>query len=198
ALSFFPTKNLGGFGDGGAVLTNDGALATRLRQLRSHGASAKNHHVVVGGNFRLDELQAALLRVKLPRLSAWTEARRRMATSYDEALAETPLALPPADPGAVWNQYVVRVPESLRTMLGEHLRTAGIACEVYYPTPLSLQPALPADGSRSGALPVAERACREGLALPIRPSLKSAQHERVIESVRRFYAAGAPIGLRRS
>jgi dTDP-4-amino-4,6-dideoxygalactose transaminase len=188
ALSFFPTKNLGGFGDGGAVLTNDGALAARLRQLRIHGAAAKNRHVAVGGNFRLDELQAALLRVKLRHLSGWTTARRRVAADYRDALADTPLLLPPADAGAVWNQFVVRVPDDRRASLLAHLRADGIATEIYYPTPLPAQPCFQADGHRPGDFPLAEQACREALSLPIRPSLTAGQRDRVLASVRRFYA----------
>ena len=188
ALSFFPTKNLGGFGDGGAVLTRDDGLAARIRQLRIHGAAAKNHHVAVGGSFRLDELQAALLRVKLPHLSAWTTARRRIAADYRQALAETPLSLPPADPGAVWNQYVVRVPDDRRASLVAHLRADGIATESYYPTPLPSQPCFQTFGHRPGDFPIAAQACREVLSLPIRPSLAVGERDRVVASVRRFYA----------
>jgi dTDP-4-amino-4,6-dideoxygalactose transaminase len=194
ALSFFPTKNLGGCGDGGAILTNDEALAFRLRQLRVHGAAAKNHYVVVGGNFRLDELQAALLRVKLRHLPDWTTARRRLAVDYQQGLAETPLTLPPADRGAVWNQYVVRVPDDRRADLITHLRADGIATEIYYPAALSLQACFQTSGHRPGDFPCAERACSEVLALPIRPSLPAAQRGQIVESVRRFYAT--PTGRR--
>jgi dTDP-4-amino-4,6-dideoxygalactose transaminase len=183
ALSFFPTKNLGGLGDGGAVLTDDASFAATMRRLRVHGADRKNHHVDVGGNFRLDALQAALLRVKLPRLSAWTAARRRAAARYRAGLRDTGLGLPPDDPGCVWNQFVVRVPEGRDRMLAE-LSRAGVASEVYYPTPLHLQPALRALGHAPGQLPIAERACAEVLALPIHPSLADASIERVITAVR--------------
>jgi dTDP-4-amino-4,6-dideoxygalactose transaminase len=191
ALSFFPSKNLGGFGDGGAILTSDDALASRLRHLRVHGAATKNHHVVVGGNFRLDELQAALLRIKLRHLSDWTEARRRVAAGYQHGLASTSLGLPPPDAGAVWNQYVVRVPDGRRAALAEHLRGQGIATEVYYPKPLHLQPCLAWLAHRPGDFPVAEHASQKSLALPIRPSLDRAHQERIVEAVRRFLTAGA-------
>ena len=108
ALSFFPSKNLGGFGDGGAVATNDAALAAQVRSLRNHGAAQKLQHEHIGGNFRLDELQAALLRAKLPHLSRWTAERRRLAALYDERLAGLPIGLPPPDAGCVWNQFVIR------------------------------------------------------------------------------------------
>jgi len=182
ALSFFPTKNLGGLGDGGAVLTGDAAFAARMRRLRVHGADRKNHHLELGGNFRLDALQAALLRVKLPHLNAWTEARRRGAARYRAGLSDTGLGLPPDDPGCVWNQFVVRVPRG-RDQLMAQLARAGVASDVYYPTPLHLQPALRALGHAPGGLPIAERACAEVLALPLYPSLQSAAIDRVIDVV---------------
>jgi len=183
ALSFFPTKNLGGLGDGGAVLTEDAAFAATMRRLRVHGADRKNHHPDVGGNFRLDALQAALLRVKLPRLPAWTAARRRAAARYHTGLRGLGLGLPPEDPGCVWNQFVVRVPEGRdRTLAG--LARAGVASEIYYPTPLHLQPALRALGHGPGELPVAERACAEVLALPLHPSLDDRSIDRVIAALR--------------
>ena len=191
ALSFFPSKNLGGFGDGGMVLSRDPATAARIRRLRAHGADGKNHHVAIGGNFRLDELQAALLRVKLPHVGRWTAARRRVAAAYRAALADTPLALPPEDAGAVWNQLVVGVPDGRRDALGAYLASAGIATAVYYPEPLHLQPALRALGHRQGEFPVAERACRETLALPMHAGLAPAQVARVAEAVRRFFRSGA-------
>ena len=183
ALSFFPTKNLGGLGDGGAVLTDDAAFASTIRRLRVHGADRKNHHVDVGGNFRLDALQAALLRVKLPRLAAWTDARRRAAARYRAGLRDTGLGLPPEDSGCVWSQFVVRVPDG-RDRLVAALSGAGIATEVYYPTPLHLQPALGGLGHHRGDLPIAERACDEALALPLYPSLSDASIDRVVETVR--------------
>ena len=184
ALSFFPTKNLGGLGDGGAVLTDDDGFAATVRRLRVHGAARKNHHVAVGGNFRLDALQAALLRVKLPRLSAATAARRRAAARYRAGLTGTALQLPPEDPGCVWNQFVVRVPAAQRLRLIADLTSAGVATEIYYPTPLHLQPALQHLGYRGGDLPIVERACAEVLALPLYPSLGDAAIDRVVAAVR--------------
>lgn len=183
ALSFFPTKNLGGLGDGGAVLTDDGAFAGAIRRLRVHGADRKNHHVDVGGNFRLDALQAALLRVKLPRLPAWTDARRRAAARYRAGLRDTTLGLPSDEPGCVWNQFVVRVPQG-RDQLIAALARAGIATEIYYPTALHRQPALAGLGYAPGELPVAERACQEVLALPLYPSLNDAAIDRVVKAIR--------------
>jgi dTDP-4-amino-4,6-dideoxygalactose transaminase len=133
-LSFFPSKNLGGFGDGGAVLTDDSELAARLRRLRNHGAVEKMRHDVLGGNFRLDELQAALLRVKLPHLARWTEERRRLAASYRQRLEMLPIVLPPADDGCVWNQFVIRVPGDRRDELARHLNGRGIETAIYYLT----------------------------------------------------------------
>jgi len=189
ALSFFPTKNLGALGDGGAVLTEDAAFAAAIRRLRIHGAERKNHHVDVGGNFRLDALQAALLRVKLPHLPAWTAARRGAAARYRAGLRDTNLVLPPEDPGCVWNQFVVRVSGERRDRLAADLARAGITTEVYYPTPLHLQPALRALGHAPGDLPAAERACAEVLALPLHPSLTDTAIDRVVDCVRQSLAA---------
>jgi dTDP-4-amino-4,6-dideoxygalactose transaminase len=188
ALSFFPTKNLGGFGDGGAVLTNDAAFADRIRRLRVHGADRKNHHVVVGGNFRLDELQAALLRVKLPHLPRWSEARRAIALAYREGLADVPLALPPEDRGAAWNQFVVRVSPGHRDALANRLGKEGVATEVYYPLPLPHQPALAHLGSQAGAFPACERAAAEVLALPIFPSLSRPDVDRITAIVSGYFS----------
>jgi dTDP-4-amino-4,6-dideoxygalactose transaminase len=188
ALSFFPAKNLGGFGDGGMVLTGDAALADRIHALRSHGAAARGRHETVGGNFRLDELQAALLRVKLPHLPRWTAERRRVAALYRAGLAGAPLALPPADDGCVWNQFVVRAPAERRAALAEHLARRGIVTAIYYPLPLHLQPALAHLGHRPGDFPVAERAAREVLALPIYPDLGDADVARIVDAVRSFFA----------
>lgn len=191
ALSFFPSKNLGGFGDAGMVLTQRGDVAQRARALRSHGAQAPHLHAEVGGNYRMDEIQAALLRVKLPRLAAWTARRREIAAHYAAALAELPMALPPPDPGSAWNQFVVRVPDGRRDALAAHLGRAGVATAIYYPTPLHLQPALAALGGRPGQLPVAERAATEVLALPIHAQLTAAEVGRVCDGVRAFFSDGA-------
>jgi dTDP-4-amino-4,6-dideoxygalactose transaminase len=191
ALSFFPAKNLGGFGDGGMVLTNDGDFAAQIRLLRNHGASNRSHHNLVGGNFRLDELQAALLSVKLPRLRAWTRERRRVAATYRALLVDLPIGLPPEDDGAVWNQFVVRVPAAHRTALADHLAGRGVATSVYYPVPLHLQPALRSLGYQAGTLPHAERAARETLALPIYPELSDVGVAQVSEAIADFFSREA-------
>lgn len=190
ALSFFPSKNLGALGDAGMVLTNDAALATAVRRLRTHGASRRFYHQALGGNFRLDELQAAVLRVKLPLLSGWNAARNRLAAVYRQHLAGLPLLLPPDAPGAVWNQFVVRVPGSdgrARDALGKALAGAGIETAVYYPTPLHLQPCFASLGYRPGQFPVAERACQEVLALPLYPELRPEQVARIATRIAAFF-----------
>ena len=187
ALSFFPSKNLGAMGDAGMVLTDDAGLAERVRALRIHGASSPHVHQTIGGNFRLDELQAALLRVKLPSLSAWTRRRREVAAIYRQAWAETPLGLPPAASGCVWSQFVVRVLDQRRDALAARLASRGIETAVYYPMPLHLQPALAVLGVRRGQLPRAEAACAEGLALPVHAELTPDEIGRVCEEVRAFF-----------
>jgi dTDP-4-amino-4,6-dideoxygalactose transaminase len=189
-LSFFPSKNLGALGDAGLVLTSDDALAVRLRSLRAHGSAPgrKYHHERVGGNFRLDALQAAALRVKLPHLARWSAARRAHALRYRELLAGTPVALPPADRAdeqVVWNQFVIRAPR--RDALREHLRGRGVMTEVYYPVPLHLQPCFAALGHGPGSFPAAEQAAAEAVALPVFPELTAAQQEYVAAAVRDFY-----------
>lgn len=186
-LSFFPAKNLGGFGDGGMVLTADAALAARVRRLRNHGADRKHHHLETSGNFRLDELQAALLRVKLPHLAGWTKARCLVAAAYRQRLAGLPLALPPDDQGCVWHQFVIRVPASRRDQLAQHLAEREIETAVHYPTPLHLQPALAWLGHRPGDFPNAERAAQDSLALPIFPELTNGQLARVTDAVADFF-----------
>ncbi|HEY0195809.1 MAG TPA: DegT/DnrJ/EryC1/StrS family aminotransferase [Kofleriaceae bacterium] len=192
AVSFFPTKNLGAIGDAGAVLTDDAALADRLSLLRGHGARPKYHHLAVGGNFRLDPLQAAILRAKLPHLARWTAARRGHAERYRAlfAAARIPaeLRLPAPDPAHVYHQFVIRAPR--RDALRAHLAAAGVGTEVYYPEPLHLQPCFAALGYRPGSLPCAERACAEVLALPIHPQLPADAQAFVVEQIARFYAQG--------
>lgn len=187
SFSFFPTKNLGGVGDGGLVTTNDEELATRLVRYRNHGMFPRYYHSEVGGNFRLDALQAAALRVKLRYLQEWNSARRRHAAYYDEHLL-SPVVAPAAVWGSdhhVYHQYVIRVPER-RDALREHLQAQGIGCEVYYPLPLHQQPCFEPLGYREGDFPAAERAAREVLALPIYPELTEAQLQRVCDAINGF------------
>ncbi|HUP38689.1 MAG TPA: DegT/DnrJ/EryC1/StrS family aminotransferase [Vicinamibacterales bacterium] len=190
-FSFFPTKNLGAFGDAGLVTTTDATLARRLRAIRQHGGEVKYHHDVVGANFRLDALQAAILRVKLPHLDSWTAARRRNAERYEtlfrQAALEDIVTLPARSPDSthIYNQFVIRVPE--RDRLRAHLQSTGIGTEVYYPIPLHLQPCFRELGYRTGSFPVAETAANEALALPIYGELTEAQQALVVESIRNFF-----------
>ncbi|HEY4117525.1 MAG TPA: aminotransferase class I/II-fold pyridoxal phosphate-dependent enzyme [Byssovorax sp.] len=186
-FSFFPTKNLGALGDAGLVTTDRPELAARAVALRSHGAAQRHVHTELGGNFRLDALQAALLGVKLCGLDARTAARRDNAARYAAAFARAQippelLSTPDArEPGHVWNQYVVRTPR--RDALRAHLAERGVAAEVYYPTPLHLQPAFAALGHRRGDFPEAERAAAESLALPVFPTLGAARQARVVDVI---------------
>lgn len=186
-FSFFPTKNLGALGDAGLVVTRDPALADRVRLLRSQGARPKYHHEILGGNHRIDALQAALLRVKLPHLPGWNARRRANAAAYDERLAGR-LPTPPSAPGHVYHQYVVRVPERERVRTA--LAAQGIQTEVYYPEPLHLQPCFSKLGYSPGAMPEAERACLEALALPIHPGVDRATVERVAGALVRAVNGG--------
>ncbi|MET0287153.1 MAG: aminotransferase class I/II-fold pyridoxal phosphate-dependent enzyme [Polyangiales bacterium] len=186
-FSFFPSKNLGGFGDGGLVVTKDAQLAERARVLRAHGAQPKYHHALIGGNFRLDALQAALLRVKLPELARYTDLRRAHAHFYDQrfaALAPALLAPRCMEVGHVYNQYVVR--SSQRDALKQALADANIGTEIYYPTCLHEQPCFAALGHREGDFPEAERAARESLALPVFPELREEQRNAVARAVLAF------------
>ncbi len=184
-LSFYPTKNLGGAGDGGMVTANDPELAERARLLRQHGCSSNNyHHEIVGGNFRLDAIQAAVLRVKLKYLDRWTEARRRNAARYRELLGGgAGVQLPIESPGSrhIYNQFVIRCRN--RDALRSHLQKCGIGTEVYYPLPLHLQPCFKGLGYRAGDLPISEAAAHESLALPIYPELTLEMQQAVAEAV---------------
>jgi dTDP-4-amino-4,6-dideoxygalactose transaminase len=189
-LSFFPSKNLGAFGDGGAVLCDDAQVADKVVLLRTHGSRPKYVHHVVGGNFRLDALQAAILRVKLPQLAGWTAARRANADRYRRLFAGSPgippeLRLPADVPGHIYNQFVIRAPR--RDGLREHLGKQGIGTEVYYPLALHLQPCFAGMGFRAGAFPHAEAATREALALPIFAELTEEQQSFVVTQIAAYY-----------
>ncbi|HEX8904998.1 MAG TPA: DegT/DnrJ/EryC1/StrS family aminotransferase [Longimicrobiaceae bacterium] len=189
-FSFFPTKNLGAFGDAGMVVTNDDDVAERLRKLRVHGGRQMYHHEEVGYNSRLDALQAAVLSAKLPHLEGWSAARRRHAAFYDEALTGIDgLVTPVVRDGneSIVNQYTVRVPGGRRDALREHLTARGVGCSVYYPVPLHLQECFAYLGYREGEFPESERACREVLSLPVYPELTQDQLGYVAETVRAFF-----------
>jgi dTDP-4-amino-4,6-dideoxygalactose transaminase len=191
-FSFFPSKNLGGLGDGGLVTTNDASLAHEVRLLRNHGAEPKYVHTRIGGNFRLDALQAAVLRVKAPYLAAWSDARRRNADRYRALMSRQGLVgtieLPIEPPGYthVYNQFVIRGPR--RDALRTHLTARRIGTEVYYPIPLHRQACFSTLGRASDTFTVAERAADRVLALPIYGELTLAQQERVVTSLADFYA----------
>jgi len=170
-FSFFPSKNLGGIGDGGMIVTNDEELHHRQFIMRNHGSEPKYYHKYVGGNFRLDPIQAVALLVKLTHLDEWSEARRQNAAYYNEAFKGTAIRTPYVDPNCVtiYNQYVIRIPH--RDELFEHLKKNNIGCEIYYPVPMHLQECFGYLGYEEGDLPESEKAAKEVLALPIYPEL---------------------------
>jgi len=190
-FSFFPSKNLGAFGDGGIVTTNDHQLAERIRVLRNQGMQPKYHHAVVGGNFRLDALQAAILRVKLTRLDGWIEARRANAAFYTRSFEETGLAgekiIPPRVrfERHVFNQYVIRVRD--RDALRDHLIANRVGTEIYYPKPVHLQECLKDFGCVEGEFPASEEASGCVLALPVYPELSLEQKRYVVSAIGQFY-----------
>jgi dTDP-4-amino-4,6-dideoxygalactose transaminase len=193
-FSFYPGKNLGAYGDAGALVSNDAAFVAKFRQIANHGGGANKYdNLVVGTNSRLDTLQAAVLRAKLPHLDVWNAERAERARAYTEALSEVPgLVLPRERPGArsVWHLYTVRSPE--RDRLQAHLKDKGIATAVHYPRPIHLQPAMAAAGGRPGDLPVSEQLCREVLCLPLYPELPLPTLARVADEVRSFSAVRQP------
>jgi dTDP-4-amino-4,6-dideoxygalactose transaminase len=189
-FSFFPSKNLGAFGDAGLLTTRDREVAERARMLRNHGMQPKYHHHLVGGNFRMDALQAAVLRVKAPHLEAWTEARRLNAGRYRRLFADAGLegriVLPYEAPGCrhIFNQYVIRTAE--RDQLKQHLESRGIGSEIYYPVPFHMQPCFAGLGYHAGEFPHAERAAAESLAIPIYGELTLGQQRSVVDAIAEF------------
>jgi dTDP-4-amino-4,6-dideoxygalactose transaminase len=193
-FSFFPSKNLGGYGDGGMIVTQDDAIAERLRRLRVHGGAKQYYHDEVGYNSRLDALQAAVLSAKLPHLQGWSAKRRENAAYYDAAFADltrtgaiaTPFVAPENE--SIFNQYTVRVAGGRRDALQAFLKERGIGTSIYYPLPLHLQPCFAYLGYRAGQLPESERAAKEVLSLPIFPELTRAQLDEVVAAVLGFFA----------
>lgn len=187
ALSFFPSKNLGAYGDGGMVVTNDKVLAEKVDILRRQGSRKKYHAEVLGFNSRLDTLQAAILRVKLKYLDSWNEARRQRAKRYNELLSGLPITTPYEAPDVyhVYHQYTIRTEK--RDALAAYLKEQGISTMVYYPVPLHLQKVFASLGYREGSLPESEAASRQVLSLPMYPELTGAQQQEVVRAIREFY-----------
>lgn len=185
-FSFFPSKNLGAFGDGGMIVTNNAELGERCRLIRTHGSKPKYYHKMVGANFRLDAIQAAILRVKLKHLNDWSAARRRNADRYNQLLEGAPVVRPVIRPynETIYNQYVIR--SKKRDALRKHLEERQIGSEIYYPLPLHVQECFANLGGHEGQLPVAEAAAREVVALPIYPELTAEQQQFVAQSIREF------------
>lgn len=196
-FSFYPTKNLGGMGDGGMITTNDADLASRVRVLCDHGQEPRYHHSLIGLNSRLDTMQAAALGVKLKRLGEYSEARRRHGARYAEAFAAGPTAevvtAPVEAPGcpSVWNQYTIRVTDGRRDELHRYLGERKIGAAIYYPISLHLQDCFADLGYRPGDLPHTERACEEVLSLPVFPEMFPEEQQRVIDTVAEYAAAVA-------
>jgi dTDP-4-amino-4,6-dideoxygalactose transaminase len=193
-VSFFPSKNLGAFGDGGMIVTNDAKRAERLAVLRAHGSKPKYYHKIVGGNFRLDAIQAAVVSAKLPHLDSWTAARQSNARQYDALFAaaglsggdDAPVTLPlTATDRHIFNQYVIRV--SRRDELKAALQSKGIGTEIYYPVPMHMQECFAYLGDQAGAFPESERAANQTLAIPVHPELSEAQAQYVVNCVRDFF-----------
>jgi dTDP-4-amino-4,6-dideoxygalactose transaminase len=191
-FSYYPTKNLGGFGDGGMITTNDEQLADRLRILRDHGQQPRYRHSLVGVNSRLDTLQAAVLNVKIKHLGQWAEGRQRNAARYQEEFTrlglDRELGLPQVATGCdcVWNQFTIRVPDGRRDELQQHLAERKIGSAIYYPVPLHLQECFAELGYSAGSLPATEQAAAEVLSLPIYAELTSTGHDRTIQAIAEF------------
>jgi dTDP-4-amino-4,6-dideoxygalactose transaminase len=186
-FSFYPGKNLGAYGEGGALVTNNPAFAARARALREHGSTKRYYHDEIGFNYRMEGIQGAVLGIKLRYLDTWTRERRRVALRYSELLADTPLQLPREAEYArsAWHLYVVRHPR--RDELKKHLEANQVGCALHYPLPLHLQECYAFLGHKPGAFPVAEKAARECLSLPIYPELTDAQIHRVVEVIKGFF-----------
>jgi dTDP-4-amino-4,6-dideoxygalactose transaminase len=186
-FSFFPSKNLGCTGDGGMIVTNDEHLHHRLKIMRNHGANPKYYHKYIGGNFRLDPIQAVVLLVKLKHLDSWSQARRRNAAYYDEKFTDTVVKTPyiSRDCVSIYNQYVIRIPK--RDELVEHLKEKDIGCAIYYPVPMHLQECFGYLGYKTGDFPEAEKAAKEVLAIPIYPELTDKMKAYVCETILSFY-----------
>jgi dTDP-4-amino-4,6-dideoxygalactose transaminase len=186
-ISFFPSKNLGAFGDAGLLTCHDKSVYERLRMIAAHGSKVRYHHEILGVNSRLDTLHAAILSVKLKHLDRWNTARQRFAQRYDELLAGTPVVTPRAAAYAnhVFHQYTIRVPR--RDALAEHLKTRGIPHAIYYPIPLHLQRAFAVAGGRVGDFPVTEKACAEVLSLPMHTELDEEQQRHIAAAIKEFY-----------
>ena len=187
-FSFFPSKNLGGYGDGGMIVTQDDEIALRLRKLRVHGGLRTYHHEMVGYNSRLDALQAVVLSAKLPHLQGWSAARRDHARYYNDAFADLGGVRTPAIDKrneSIYNQYTIRVEK--RDKLHDHLKSKGIGSAIYYPVPLHLQPCFDYLGYKKGAFPESEKAAEEVISLPVYPELTRAQQDEVVDAVRDFY-----------
>jgi dTDP-4-amino-4,6-dideoxygalactose transaminase len=185
-FSFFPSKNLGGIGDGGMIVTNNEDFYKHLMIMRNHGSKPKYYHSYVGGNFRLDPIQAAALLVKLPHLDSWSQARRENAAHYNKKFAGTAVKTPYISPDCVsiYNQYCIRVPN--RDALLKHLKENDVGCEIYYPVPMHLQKCFDYLGYKEGDMPEAEKAAKEILAIPIYPELTLRMQDYVIETILNF------------
>ena len=187
-FSFYPTKNLGGVGDGGMIVTNNEELAEHLKIMRNHGMKPVYHYLHIGGNFRLDAVQAAALLVKVPHLAGWSAKRRQNAAHYEAKLASSPVQTPyiSDDCVSIFHQYVIRAPK--RDELFEHLKSKSIGSAIFYPIPLHLNECFEYLGTKKGDLPVSEKAAEEVLALPIYPEMTGAMLDEVADAILEFYA----------
>ncbi|MCF7956685.1 MAG: DegT/DnrJ/EryC1/StrS family aminotransferase [Phycisphaerae bacterium] len=185
-FSFYPSKNLGGIGDGGMIVTNDERLYQRMKVMRNHGQTGAYEHKYIGGNFRLDAIQAAALNIKLKHLSKWSAARRKNAAYYNKKFADSLITIPYIDERciSIYNQYVIRVPN--RDKVFDHLRNNGVGCMVYYPLPLHLQECFAYLGYKEDDFPVAEKAAKEVLALPVYPELTNEMQDYAVKSILDF------------